>query len=138
MMRPCNNAPASELKGNENAILPLALQYQEDNKQFGVYMRPLRNSFSGDVRPAMLVLLLAAVFVLLVACANVTNLFLMRGAVRTKEMALCIAIGARGGRIIRQILTESFLVALLGGVAESRGSEQYHSTSSSIGVLYPR
>jgi predicted permease len=95
----------------------LARAYPQANDQFGVKLQPLREVFSGEARPAMVVLLGAAIFVLLVACANVANLFLMRGAVRAKEIALRIAIGASGGRIVRQILTESFLVALLGGLA---------------------
>jgi putative ABC transport system permease protein len=101
----------------EGIAARLARAYPKANDQFGVKLQPLRELFSGDVRSAMLVLLGAAIFVLLVACANVANLFLMRGAARAKEMALRIAIGASSGRIVRQILTESFLVAALGGLA---------------------
>jgi putative ABC transport system permease protein len=94
----------------------LAQQYPDSNDQFGAALQPLREVFIGQIRPAVLVLLGAVIFVLFVACANVANLFLMRGASRTREMAMRIAIGASRGRIIRQILTESFVVAVLGGL----------------------
>uniref|UniRef100_Q01X61 Permease n=1 Tax=Solibacter usitatus (strain Ellin6076) TaxID=234267 RepID=Q01X61_SOLUE len=110
--------PPEQARAEMEAIASrLERAFPQANDQFGVSMQPLREAFSGDVRPAMLVLLGAAIFVLLVACANVANLFLMRGAVRAREIALRIAIGASSGRIIRQILTESFLVAALGGAA---------------------
>jgi len=101
----------------EGIAARMAHGYGQVNTRSGVNLQRLRETFSGDVRPALLVLLGAAICVLLLACANVANLFLMRGAVRAKEMALRIAIGASGGRIVRQVLTESFLVALLGGLA---------------------
>ena len=101
----------------ETVATALARAYPEVNGQNGVHLRSLRDAFSGDVRSAMLVLLGAAIFVLFVACANVANLFLVRGAVRAREMALRLAIGASRGRILRQMLTETFLVALLGGAA---------------------
>ena len=101
----------------ESIAARLASAYPDANDQFGVNLQALRDRFSGDVRPAVLVLQGAAIFVLLVACANVANLFLMRGTVRAREMAVRMAIGASRSRIIRQVLTESFLVALLGGLA---------------------
>ena len=90
--------------------------YPGSNDQFGVALRPIRDVFVSDIRPAILVLFGAVMFVLLIACANVANLFLMRGAGRTREIALRIAVGASRGRIIRQMLAESFVLAFLGGL----------------------
>jgi len=100
----------------EGIAARLSRAYPADNDQFGVTLQTLRDAFAGDIRPAILVLLGAVIFVLLVACANVSNLFLMRGAGRTKETALRIAIGAGRGRIIGQLLAESFLVAFFGAL----------------------
>ena len=93
----------------------LAKEYPEDNDQFGVELRPIRDAFAGNLRTEILVLFAAVVFVLLIASANVANLFLIRGAARTKEIALRMAFGASRSRIIRQLLTESFVLAFFGG-----------------------
>jgi putative ABC transport system permease protein len=94
----------------------LARQFPESNDQFGVTLRTVREIFVSEIRPAILVAWGAAMFVLLIACANVANLFLVRAAARTKEIALRMAIGASRSRIIRQTLVESFLMAFLGGI----------------------
>jgi putative ABC transport system permease protein len=94
----------------------LAEAYPEANNQFGIALQPIHELFVGDIRPTILVLFTAVMFVLLIACANVANLFLMRAAGRTREIALRVAIGATGGRIVQQMLVESFVVAGLGGV----------------------
>jgi ABC-type antimicrobial peptide transport system permease subunit len=93
----------------------LAQEYPAVNSGKSAMAERLQDVMSENVRQSLWVLLGAVGFILLIACVNVANLLLVRTADRQKELAVRLALGARRGRIIRQLLSESLLVALLGG-----------------------
>lgn len=93
----------------------LEQEYPKSNENYGILLIPFREELLGETRTAVIMLFGAVLFVLLIACANVVNLMLVRTTGRMKELALRAALGASRDRMIRQLITESLLLSVIGG-----------------------
>jgi putative ABC transport system permease protein len=118
----------------------LAQQHPETNKDQGAYVVSITDEIIGGIRPTLLMIFGAVIFVLLVACANVANLLLARATVRFREITIRSAIGAARSQLVRQLLTESLALALLGGglglLLAIWGTGLFESAGSKINPMF--
>jgi putative ABC transport system permease protein len=111
--------PGVTLEQAQTEMSGIAARLEEEypgNRGFGINVVPLRRQLVGNVEQSLVVLLAAVGFVLLIACANLTNLMLGRTAARRRELAIRSALGAARGRLVRQIVTETFVLAVVGAL----------------------
>jgi putative ABC transport system permease protein len=94
----------------------IARDYADSHASTAIVLKPLHEQFVGKLRPLLVTLFAAVGFVMLIACANIANLLLVRAATRQKELVIRAALGAKRSRLLRQLLGESLLLAILGGV----------------------
>ena len=130
--------PGVTLKQAQSEMNTIAVrlqkQYPETNAKVGVNVVPMQQDFAGDTKDGLLVLQVASVFVLLIACSNLANLLLARSAGRRREMAVRIALGATRGQITVQMLSESLLLSVAGGAL---GLAVGQACWSAFGALVP-
>jgi putative ABC transport system permease protein len=104
-------------RGMDALASQLAREHPESNAGMGIALWPIRDFYTGDVKASLRVLQGAVLVMLLIACANVANLLLARAGARRREMAVRLAMGAGRLRLMRQLLKEAMLLAMLGGAA---------------------